>query len=450
MRRAWLFLAAAAWLAAPATNEAAVPAGADSAPAPALGFAEAVALAARQNASVQVAQLRVGEANARVAQSRAAFLPSVTAQATMTDRTFNLNALGMAIPGFPRLADPLIGPVWESEARIRVTQTVLDLSSWQKLRGARLGALAARADQAGSAETAAQAAGLAYLRAARAAALVHARDEDLTLARDLQTLAEAQLEAGTSPNIDATRARTQVAVSRGAVLMARNASDRARIELARVLGLDPASPPALADTLSEALGASAAPGETDAAVAFALANREEVRGEQARADRARADRSATLLERLPRLDVSGDWGSSGEHYGDAIATRTYAAALTLPIVDGLRREGRLREQGELLRESLVREKDLRDQITAETSGALLDLSSGLEQLGVAAEQLRLAEEEVAQSRERFTSGIAGNIEVIEAQASLLRARDADINARFAVASARVALARAAGVARGMR
>jgi outer membrane protein len=102
-----------------------------------------------------------------------------------------------------------------------------------------------------------------------------------------------------------------------------------------------------------------------------------------------------------------------------------------------------------VRESSVRRADLGAQITAEVSGALLDLASGLEQQGVAADQLRLAEEEVTQARDRFVRGVAGNIEVITAQASLLRARDADIDARFAVASARVALARAAGVARGL-
>ncbi len=415
---------------------------------PSVGFADAVSLAARQNTGVALAELRQREAGARVGQARAAFLPSVTGQATMTDRTYNILSLGIALPGFS-VPDPLIGPVYDSEARVKVTQTVLDLSSWQRYRGAQYGALAARADFAGSAESASQAAALAYLKAARAAAMVSAREQDLSLAQDLQSLADAQLEAGTSPSIDATRARTQVAVSRGALLVARNALDRARIDLARVLGLDPALPPVLADTLSADLGESEAPASAADAVPFALSHRVELRGEDARRLRAKADRRATMLERLPRLDVSGDWGSSGEHYGDAIATHTYAAALTMPIVDGLRREERLKEQADQLRESEVRGKDLRDQVSAEVSAALLDLASSREQEGVAHEQLLLAEEEVSQARERFTSGVAGNIEVINAQASLLRARDADIDARFAVASARVALARAAGVARGL-
>ncbi len=426
-----------------------LPAPSRAADNPSLGFADAVSLATRQNTGVALAGLRRREASARVGQARAAFLPSVTGQATMTDRTYNILSLGIDLPGFS-IPDPLIGPVYDSEARVVVRQTVLDLSSWQRLRGARYGEIVARADLGGSAEAAAQAAALAYLRAARAQAMVQAREEDLALAKDLQSLADAQLEAGTSPSIDATRARTQVAVSQGALIVARNGLDRARLDLARVLGLDPSAPPVLTDTLSAALGASDAPDSGAAAVSFALEHRVELRGEQAKLARARADRSATQLERLPRLDVTGDWGSSGEHYGDAIATRTYAAALTVPILDGLRRESRLGEQAEQIREAEVRTKDLRDQVSAEVSGALLDLGSGLEQEKVAHEQLRLAEEEVSQARERFTSGVAGNIEVINAQASLLRARDADINARFAVASARVALARAAGVARGMR
>jgi len=105
------------------------------------------------------------------------------------------------------------------------------------------------------------------------------------------------------------------------------------------------------------------------------------------------------------------------------------------------------EQDAVVRESQVRERDLRQQIAADVDAALLDLRSADAQQAVAAEQLRLAEDELSQSRQRFKAGVAGNIEVIDAQSNLIRARDGDIDARFAAASARVALARAAGVAR---
>ncbi|HTR98086.1 MAG TPA: TolC family protein [Candidatus Acidoferrales bacterium] len=428
------------------------PSGAALADAPQpLTLAQAVAIAADKSPSVALANLRTQEAAAKVGQSRGALLPTVTGQASMVDRTFNLYTLGITLPTIPGLPPyaKLQGPVYDSEARLQVAQPLFDLASWRRMRASQLGVQGARADQGVSAEGAAQSAAIAYLRAARAQALVTARTEDLGLAQQLDSLAEAQLAAGTSPQIDVTRARTQLATTRGELVIARNARDRARIDLARALGLDPNTPLALVDTLSASLGTSESPGETAAAVAFALEHRPELRGEQARLARARADRAATADERLPRVGVSADWGQSGQHYADAIPTYTYALGVTVPLVDGFRREGKLAEEGALVRESEVREHDLRDQIAAEVNGALLDLATGQEQETIVRERLQLALEEVSQATDRFTSGVAGNIEVIDAQSSLVQARDADIDARFAVASARVALARAAGVARNV-
>ena len=238
-----------------------------------------------------------------------------------------------------------------------------------------------------------------------------------------------------------------LAAARGAALVARNQVDRARIELARALGLDPSAPVGLADTLSETLGESDAPADSAAAIGFALDRRPELAAERTRLARARAERAAISAERLPRLEASADWGVSGDRWPDAIPTRQYGLAVTLPLFDGLRRESRLAEQGSVARESEVRARDLRDQITAEMDAARLDLASGREQLGVANERLRLAEEELAEARERFVNGVAGNIEIITAQSTLVRARDAAIEARFAIAASQVAVARAAGVAR---
>jgi len=444
MTRTVALVAIALWALSPAA-----PAGAETPTR--FTLAQAVSIAAGQNPGVTLAQQRVQEAAGKVGQARAGLLPSLTGQATMTDRTFNLYTLGLALPAVPGMPPyaKLQGPVYDSEARLKLSQPLFDYSSWRKLRASQLGVLGSRADLGVSAEASAQGAALAYLRAARADAVLRARQEDLELARALQALAEAQLAAGTSPAIDVTRARTEVASSRGSLLIARNQRDRSRVDLARALGMDPASAPEPADTLASALGASDAPVEQAAAVQFAADHRDELRGEQARLAKAQADRSATSGERYPRVDVSADWGSSGEHYGSAIGTYTYVLAVTVPLVDGFKREGKLAEQGALVNESQTRVKDIRDQVESEVLNALLDLSSGIEQQGVAAERLQLALDEVAQATERFTNGVAGNIEVINAQSTLVRARDADIDARFAVASARVALARAAGVARSI-
>ena len=244
-----------------------------------------------------------------------------------------------------------------------------------------------------------------------------------------------------------TRARTQLVAAEGLLVVARNERDRARIDLARSLGLDPATSLALTDTLAATLGAADVPAERDSAVALALTNRPDLRAERARGAAARQAGSAIKAERLPRLEVAGDYGVNGLTVPGAIATRDVALMVSVPILDGFGREARVSEQDAVARESAVRERDLRDQIAADVDAGYLDLRSAQAQQAIAAERLRLAEDELAQSRERFKAGVAGNIEVIDAQSNLIRARDSDIDARFAAASARVTLARAAGVAR---
>jgi len=408
-----------------------------------LSFAETVRRAAGQAPAVELAGFRTDEASARVRQARGAFLPSLSVAAAWLNRDFNSKAQGISFPGVPTI----IGPYTAYDARVRASQTLLDFSSLARLRAARAQVTGSSAEGSAVSEGAAAGAALAYLRVARAAAQVVARRADSAVAADLVGLAQAQKNAGVSAAIDVTRARTQLVSAAGALLVARNQLDRARIDLARALGLDPWTPIEITDTLTAALPVANVPASTDSIVALALAGRPDLAAEIARGDVARTVKSAISAERLPRIDVAGDYGVSGLTPSTSVGTRQLGVQVSIPILDGFRREGRAAEQSAVVRESEVRARDLRQQIAAEVETALLDLASAQAQQAIATERLRLAADEMGQARERFAAGVAGNIEVINAQASLLRARDTDIDARYSAATARVALARAAGMAR---
>jgi len=408
-----------------------------------LSFAEAVRRAAGTAPAVELAGLRTDEASARVRQARGTFLPSLSFAAGWLNRDFNSKAQGISFPGVPTI----IGPFNAYDARFRASQTLLDFSGLARLRAARAQVAGSTAEGGAASEGAAAGAALAYLRVARAAAQVVARRADSSVAADLVGLAQAQKNAGVSAAIDVTRARTQLVSAAGALLVARNQLDRARIDLTRALGLDPWTPIEITDTLTAAFQVADVPAAAESIVALAMARRPDLAAELARGDVARTAKSAITAERLPRVDVAGDYGVSGLTPSTSVGTRQIGVQVSIPILDGFRREGRAAEQIAVVRESEVRARDLRQQIAAEVETALLDLASAQAQQGIASERLRLAADEMAQARERFAAGVAGNIEVINAQASLLRARDTDIDARFSAATALVALARAAGLAR---
>jgi outer membrane protein len=412
-----------------------------------LSFAEAVHRATGQSSdappAVTIAGFRTEAANARVRQVRAGLLPNLSLSGSWANRNFNSKAQGISFPGVPTI----IGPFNAYDGRVRLTQTLFDFSNLGRVNAAKAQASAAGAERSAIVETSAQNVALAYARASRAQAVLAARQADSSLAAELLGLAIAQQQAGVSASIDITRSRTQLAEAAGRLVVAQNQFDRAKIDLARTLGLDPATPVELTDTLSMQMGVADVPADRNAAVARAVAARPDLAAEVARGAAARTSASAISAERLPRLELEADYGLSGVRMPDAMGTRQVALQVTLPILDGFRREGRLAEQQAILRESEVHLRDLRLQVAADVDGALIDLHSAAAQQMIATERLQLAAEEVSQARQRFKAGVVGNIEVVTAQASLLRARDADIDARFAAVSARIALARSVGTAR---
>jgi outer membrane protein TolC len=418
------------------------------APAPLrLSFADAVRQATGTAPvvppSVSIAGFRSDAAAARVRQARSGLLPSFSLSGSWASRSFNSKAQGISFPGVPTI----IGPFNAYDGRVRLTQTLFDFANLGRVSAAKSEASAAGAQRSAVVEASAQSVALAYARASRAQAVVTARAADSVLATELVGLAVAQQQAGVSASIDVTRAKTQLAEAVGRMIIAENQLDRARIDLARALGIDPATPIALTDTLNAQMGLADVPADRSAAMAQAVAARPDLAAEVARGAAARTSASAISAERLPRLDLEADYGLSGVRMPDAVGTRQVAIQVTLPILDGFRREGRLAEQHAVVRESEVRQGDLRQQVSADVDGALLDLRSAAAQQVVATDRLLLAAEEVSEARQRFKAGVVGNIEVITAQESLLRARDADIDARFAAVTARIALARSVGSAR---
>jgi outer membrane protein len=434
MRKGLLLLAAAA---------AAPRAVAQTGPAPRpLTLAAAVAEATRRSPAVELAGYRVDEAQALVGEARARLLPSLSLDATWLNRSENLASFGLTVPGFPSF----IQPFDNYDARVRLTQTVFDWSEWQHLRAQRYQTVGSDADRSAAAEGAARVAALAYLQAVRAAALFQARQQDSSIAAELLSLAQAQLEAGVSARLDVTRARTELVAAQGALILARNQRRKAGIALALALGDGAGTTYVLADTLRGDLGASSAPADTAAALALALARRPDLASEAAVGERARAEHRAIAAERLPRVGFSADYGPNGLTVPSTRLTQDVAVVVSLPILDGFGREARSAAQTAAAEASDTRSADLRRRIEAQIRDALIDLETGREQQAVAAQRLALAEEELSEARDRFASGIAGNIDVITAQSTLNLARDAEIDARYATAAARVGLAYAVGVA----
>lgn len=412
-------------------------------PSVALSLGDAARLAARQSASVQVALARADQANARITQRRADLLPTLSAIAQDGERTFNSASFGISIPGglFPP-GGAVLGPVRNYDLRARASITLLDLGAWQRTRSAHSAADAARADAANTADAAGNAGAIAYLRSLRAEAYLRARSADSVLADELVGIAREQVRSGVGIGLDLTRAQSQAAAARAQLIGARGENDRARLDLYRALGLTLDARVVLKDSLA-ARDNTPLPFYQDAVVQ-AIRVRPDLAAAVAQIEAQRQSLSAARADRFPTVALAADQGATGVSTDRMLNTWAWGVQVSIPIFDGFRRDGRVAEQSAALRELEARDRDLRQLVTIEVRGALLDVRSALELADAAETRLRLAEQELAEARDRFKAGVAGNADVITASLQLNAARTQQVDAYTQHRAARVALARVMG------
>ena len=201
-----------------------------------LSLGDAARLAARQSGTALAARYRAEQAHGRARESRSALLPQVSANYSDGERTFNTASFGLQLPGFDPNGE-VIGPVRTVDFRGRVVANLFDPAAIGRYRSAAAAASGADADAAVLTNQAASSAASAYVRALRAEAQVSARAADSSLATELLGIAQRQLSAGVGVALDVTRARAQLAGTRAQLIAARSERDRARLDLARALGL---------------------------------------------------------------------------------------------------------------------------------------------------------------------------------------------------------------------
>ena len=409
----------------------------------------AARFAADKSAGPEAARLRVAQAEARVRQRRADFLPNLSGALGENERTFNSASFGISFN------DPLtgkslfnpngqvLGPIRTWDVRGTVRQSIFDAGSFARLQAARAGVAAYGAEVSVASQMAAANAATAYVRALRADAQIAARAADSTLATELLGIARDQLAAGVGIALDVTRAQSQLASARVQLLVARNERSRTLLELTRALGLPASTPVVLSDTLLRLPTTVAIPNEADA-TAVAMRTRADLRSADEQIRASERQLGALRAERLPSLAAFADQGATGKTTDHLLNTYTVGVQLAVPIFDGFHREGRIDEQRSAIKELDVRKRDLALQAGTEVRSALFDLTAAGEELTANEERLGLADQELSQARDRFRAGVSGNADVITASISLNAARTQVIDARAAVQSARVALARAQG------
>lgn len=273
-------------------------------------------------------------------------------------------------------------------------------------------------------------------------------DSNIARARSLFDLARNQFDAGVVPQIDVTRAESQLAVAEQARLQQVTTVQRSEIFLERLLDLQLAPELRLADFQVRRVDTSLGMFAEDKTI---FERRADYLAQQKSLEQSQVDVRTATFERVPTLSLSGNYGLNSEWIDDTDKDKQWALGVTLgvPIFDGFRIGANRRSAQSRQRSAEARLHHLELQISGEIRIALQDASSRNAQVTVAEKSLALAQDELRFAQQRYQNGVADNRELVEAQNRLVIAEDNLVEAIYQYNLSRVELARSKGDVRAV-
>ncbi len=402
---------------------------------------QAKAYAVAHQTTVLLALEQLNESADRAREVRAGLLPSMEFKTYQIRQTENLKAIGISLPGLP----VVIGPFDTFDARVRLTQRVFDLTQIYSVQAANDAVEATRWRTLATEQQVAGAAALAYVELLRSRASVVAAQANQTLAQRLLQLARDQQGAGLSTGVDVVRAENALARNALYLRQARQLESSADTRLHRALGIEMQTTLLLTDSLEVAAGEVASTPPEAQSIEQALESRPELQALQQVVSQRRQERRAALAENVPAFSLSGDLGSSGvnpTHYD--YRTYSYGIQMTLPLAQGGAMNAREDAAHSRERQAELALQDTRQQVEEDVRLALISVQTSQEQMQTAQTGLTLALRLEEQAQDRFSSGVADNLELVDAQTNLASARSTWIDAEAAWRMARINLDLALG------
>jgi len=282
-----------------------------------------------------------------------------------------------------------------------------------------------------------------YLQALAASSRADTARAQLETAQALYEQAQDLKEGGIVAGIDVIRAEVRLATERQRATASENAFQKAKLQLARVVGL----PIGQSFTLADEIPYAPLPEITmEQALERAYKARPDYQAALERMHAAEADRDSARGELLPSVRVNAEYGAIGLTVAGALPTFAVAGAVDIPIFQGGRVQGRIAQAEADVRNRRSEAEDLRGEIYYDVRTAFLDLDATREELQVATRARELAAMQLTQARDRFAAGVASNIEVVQAQEAVALAGEQYIASLYGFNVSKAALARALGVA----
>lgn len=407
-----------------------------------LSLQDAISLGLKHNLGLLLSRADTQTTRGLRWEELSALLPHITASPYTAMSKTNTAEAGLA--GVTNLfhISPAVGPFSYFDARAGVTQSVFDWKSINAARAATQNVKSADSTLLDAHDLVVLTIGFAYFQAVADEARIATDEAQVQTAQALFDQASDQVNAGTAPDIEATRTKVELQTRQQQLIQARNDFAIQKIAVARAIGLAAGQEFELTDK------SPYQPMENlsiDDALKRAYSSRSDYRAAMDNVRAAELSKKAALAGYFPSLSFGADYGTGGAHPSNATRVYDVRGTLSIPIFTGNSVHGDVEQADATLQRSRERLDDLRGQIEADVRTALLNLESSAEQVVVAQSNIELADQTLTQSRDRFTAGVTDTVELVQSQETVASAHEQYISSLYNYNFAKISLIRALGI-----
>ncbi len=383
-----------------------------------LTLVQALDLAEKNATELQILNTKQALAQATHKRSAQAFLPKISADATLLRADSSLlNDIPIPSPSLPpRIMYRDAGPVEGSIIGIQMIQPVFNADALKAREQAKMG-LQARdmAYRWGRQMMRLQVAMLYYAVDVRQAD-EHAARMALQAAQNARAMARAAYQEGLAAQLDVFRADAEVASARARVQTAEADVREARINFATLLDLPLQDPLLLTSALPESL-----PPPTDR---IASKKRSDLLAQEARHEAAAAGLDKARAGWLPRINLLGrqqwiDGNAAFDLYADG-----WIVALNLQwtLFDGLGRQGEIAESRAKKNLARIELEQTRRTVEKEQQLAISQWRAAWSAWQASIEALEAADHSMKLARRQYEEGLGNMTDLLAVQAGLFQRR----------------------------
>jgi len=368
-----------------------------------LTLIDALKMAKERAVNVVVADEKVKQALARMSQAQAVLLPQISGSTSESRQTRNLEAQGISIPG----KDPLVGPFNTFDARIKLTQSLLDVASVETLAVTSQSEALAKNQKTQSEQGALALVASLYIEAQRAEMHVALGRSLVAQSEEAYRLAQNQLQQGSGTSLGLIQAQATLETSQHQLVALKTDEDNRKKDLLASLELSPDTKLILPSKQKELKFEI----PDDTRIESATLNNSDLKVAQSALKKSSAEHKAAVADFLPKITAKADYGASGTLPADSRSTYTYGAELNLPLIDGGLRAARVKEAKShwLENKAELQDTEIKTKTAIhEAKNDLLETEKGVEATTSALTQ---ADQELKISKQKLQSGLGSHYEV---------------------------------------